>query len=60
MGTLEIKPPKVGIILGWVTFLTHDFGCNLSLMIHPIIVGNPNELVIFSLTYGLALPGNRC
>jgi hypothetical protein len=40
----EVKPPKAGIVLRWVTFLALDFQCTLPPMVHPFIVGGSGEL----------------
>ena len=32
---LGVKPPKIKIIFGWVTFLALDFQCTLPSMIEP-------------------------
>ena len=37
-GNSEVKLPKAGILLGWVTFLALDFQCTLPPLVHPIIV----------------------
>jgi hypothetical protein len=38
-GNSMVKLPNVGIVLGWVNFLTLDFQCTLSPIVHPIIFG---------------------
>ena len=38
-GSSEVKPPKAGIVLGWVTFLTLVFPVLPSIMAHRIVVG---------------------
>ena len=47
-GNYEVKPPKAGIALGWVTFLAFDFWCALLPIVHPIIVRCLGELDSFN------------